>query len=202
MCKNIIFDIGNVLLQFNPKEYLKSKMKEDKVHGVHKEIFQSEEWAMLDRGTILEDEAIKVISNRSTENGELIKVAFENWYDILKPIEESIEILKKLKETGYNVYYLSNFHLKAFEHVTNKYDFFEIFDGGVVSYEEKLIKPEKEIYNKIIERYNLSANESIFIDDMEENIDKACEVGLKTILFKNSKQLIENLSEYGVNLEI
>ena len=198
MCKNIIFDIGNVLLDFNPKEYLKSKMKEDKVDYVHKEIFESEEWIMLDRGTILEEEAIKIITSRSNGNEELIKIAFEKWYDILNPIEKTVDILKNLKESGYKVYYLSNFHLKAFEHVTSKYNFFNIFDGGVVSYEEKIIKPEKEIYNKIIEKYKLNVNESIFIDDMECNINKAKEVGFKTILFKNPEELMVSLKEYGV----
>ncbi|MBU3103220.1 HAD family hydrolase [Clostridium gasigenes] len=198
MCRNIIFDIGNVLLDFNPKEYLKSKMKEDKVDYVHKEIFESEEWIMLDRGTILEEEAIKIITSRSNGNEELIKIAFEKWYDILNPIEKTVDILKNLKESGYKVYYLSNFHLKAFEHVTSKYNFFNIFDGGVVSYEEKIIKPEKEIYNKIIEKYKLNVNESIFIDDMECNINKAREVGFKTILFKNPEELMVSLKEYGV----
>lgn len=200
MFKNIIFDIGNVLLDFNPKEYLKLKLKEDKIIQVYEEIFKSKEWLMLDRGTILEEEAIDIIANRSNENAELIKLSFENWYDILRPIDKNISVLRKLKESGYKVYYLSNFHLKAFENVTSKYDFFNIFDGGVVSYEEKLIKPEIEIYNKIIEKYNLNANESIFIDDMEENIEKAKEVGFNTILFKKEEELIVSLQNYGINL--
>lgn len=200
MFKNIIFDIGNVLLDFNPKEYLKLKLKEDKIIEVYEEIFKSKEWLMLDRGTILEEEAIDIIANRSNENAELIKLSFENWYDILRPIDKNISVLRKLKESGYKVYYLSNFHLKAFENVTSKYDFFNIFDGGVVSYEEKLIKPEIEIYNKIIEKYNLNANESIFIDDMEENIEKAKEVGFNTILFKKEEELIVSLQNYGINL--
>lgn len=200
MFKNIIFDIGNVLLEFNPKEYLKSKIEEDKVEDVLKEIFQSEEWIMLDRGTILEEEAIKVITSRSNGNEELIKLAFENWYDILNPIEKTIEILRSLKKAGYKVYYLSNFHLMAFEHVTSKYDFFNEFDGGVVSYKEKLVKPEVEIYNKIIEKYSLNSNETIFIDDMEVNINKAKEVGVKTILFKSPEELLVDLLEHGVEL--
>lgn len=200
MFKNIIFDIGNVLLEFSPKEYLKSKIKEDKVEEVFKEIFQSEEWDMLDRGTISEEEAIKVISNRSNGNAELIKLAFENWYDILNPIEKTIEILKNLKKAGYKVYYLSNFHLIAFEHVTSKHDFFNVFDGGVVSYEEKYIKPEVEIYNKIIDKYSLKTNESIFIDDLEANINKAKEAGIETILFKSPEELLISLVNRGVNL--
>ncbi|GAB6167837.1 HAD family phosphatase [Clostridium carnis] len=196
--KNIVFDIGNVLLNFNPREYLKGKIKEEKVEEVYKEVFQSEEWVMLDRGIIEEKDAIEVLINRSRENKDNIKIAFENWYDILTPIEKTVEILKKLKEEGYNLYYLSNFHLLAFEHVINKYEFFSIFYGGIVSYRENLIKPEKEMYEKILENYNIKANESIFIDDVKENIDGAKDIGFNTILFTSPDKLIEELKKYNI----
>lgn len=126
MYKNIIFDIGNVLLDFKPEEYLRTKIKEaDKVLEVYKEVFQSEEWVMLDRGTLTEKEAISILINRS-ENGDFIKLVFENWYDLLTPIEDSIEILKELKNAKYKVYFLSNFQLLAFENVTKRYDFFKL----------------------------------------------------------------------------
>ncbi|WP_459836422.1 HAD family hydrolase [Clostridium carnis] len=198
MMKNIVFDIGNVLLNFNPREYLKGKIKEEKVEEVYKEVFQSEEWVMLDRGIIEEKDAIEVLINRSRENKDNIKIAFENWYDILTPIEKTVEILKKLKEEGYNLYYLSNFHLLAFEHVINKYEFFSIFYGGIVSYRENLIKPEKEMYEKILENYNIKANESIFIDDVKENIDGAKDIGFNTILFTSPDKLIEELKKYNI----
>lgn len=200
MCKNIIFDIGNVLLDFKPQIYLKQKIGEDKVEEVLKEVFKSEEWLMLDRGTILEEDAIELITSRSNGNGELVKLAFDNWYDILKPIYSTVDILRKLKAAGYKVYYLSNFHLKAFEYVTKEYEFFNIFDGGVVSYEEKLMKPEKEIYIKIIDKYNLDSEETIFVDDMLENVIKASEVNMKTVLFESPENLLEVLVSYGINL--
>lgn len=90
----------------------------------------------------------------------IILSAFDNWYELLKPIEVSINVLKQLKENGYKPYYLSNFHLKAFEYVTKKYEFFKLFDGGVVSYKEKLLKPEVEIYNTLINRYGLKKRRS------------------------------------------
>lgn len=199
MYKNIIFDLGNVLLDFRPEEYLKTKIEEvDKVSEVHKELFQSEEWVMLDRGTLTEEEAKSIIIKNSNKNGHLIKLAFENWYELLTPIEESVKVLKELKDEKYKVYFLSNFHLLAFEYVTKKYDFFNLFDGGIVSYKEKLIKPEDGIYKRIIEEYQIKPEESIFIDDSQGNIEGARKLNFETILFKNSKDLREKLKTYNV----
>lgn len=200
MIKNIIFDIGNVLLNFEPKVYVKSKISEDKVEEIYESIFKSEEWPMLDRGTITEEDAKANIINRKIENEEFINAVFENWYDMLLPIESSIEVLKKLKKNGYKVFYLSNFHLTAFKYVIKKHDFFELFDGGVVSYEENLIKPEKEIYEKIIHKYELQLNETVFIDDMKENVLAAMEQGLKGIILENPKDLIAQLEKLDVLL--
>lgn len=199
--KNIIFDLGNVLLNFKPEEYLKAKLKEnDKVSEIHKEIFQSQEWVMLDRGTITEEEAKNILIKNSSKNGNLIKLAFENWYELLTPIEASVKVLKGLKNANYNVYFLSNFHLLAFEYVTKKYDFFNLFDGGIVSYKEKLIKPEEGIYKRIIEEYQIKPEESIFIDDVQVNVEGARKLNFETILFKNSKDLRERLRSNNINL--
>ena len=200
MYKNIIFDLGNVLLDFNPRGYLKSKISDDKLEDVFKAIFSSEEWVMLDRGTITEKEAINNIINRNSTYINEINLAFDNWYDLLKPIEETVEILMSLKENGYKIYYLSNFHELAFGEVTKKNKFFELFDGGVVSYAEKLIKPEEEIYKLILERYKLNPNESIFVDDMEANVEGANKVGIKTILFKGPKELKEELNNLKIKI--
>lgn len=200
MYKNIIFDIGNVLLDFKPEEYLRTKIKEaDKVLEVFKEVFQSEEWLMLDRGTLTEKEAISILINRS-ENGDLIKLAFENWYDLMTPIEESVQILKELKNAKYKVYFLSNFQLLAYENVTKRYDFFKLFDGGIVSCKEKLLKPEENIYKKIIEKYQLKPEESVFIDDVQANLEGAEKLNFGTILFESSTDLREKLKSFNINM--
>ena len=200
MIKNVIFDLGNVLLNFEPKEYVKSKVIEEKNEEVYESIFKSEEWPMLDRGTITEEDAKNNIISRKVENKEYINSVFENWYDILTPIESSVEVLKKLKERGYRVFYLSNFHLAAFEYVTKKHDFFGLFDGGVVSYKEKLLKPEKEIYEKILYEYNLEPNETVFIDDMEVNVKAAVNYGMKGIILKNPIALKGELENLDINI--
>lgn len=200
MIKNVIFDIGNVLLSFDPKEYVRSKVIEEKVEEIYESIFQSEEWPMLDRGTITEEAAKANIINRKIENEEFINLVFQDWYDILSPIESSVEILKKLKEKGYKVFYLSNFHLAAFKYVTKKHYFFELFDGGVVSYKEKLLKPEKEIYEKTLGRYGLEPNETIFIDDTKENVIEAMKQGINGIILENPKDLKIELEKFHVSI--
>jgi len=200
MVKNIIFDIGNVLLNYKPEEYLKLKIIEsDKILEVHKEMFESKEWLMLDRGMITEEEAKDIIIKRSSENGHLIKIAFENWYELFTPIEDSVNILNELKNADYKVYFLSNFHLSAFENVIKRYNFFKIFDGGVVSYKEQQLKPEEGLYNRLLEKYQIKPEESIFIDDTKANIEVAKKLNFNTIPFKSSKDLREKLRTYNIN---
>lgn len=199
MYKNIIFDLGNVLLSFNPKEYLKGKLEKNRIERVFKEIFLSEEWVKLDEGTITEIEAIEAISLRNEDYREDIKIAFENWYDILIPISESVELLKDLKKKGYKLYYLTNFHDIAFKKVKEKYDFFNLFDGGVVSSEDKLIKPDERIYKAILNRYNLLPEQSIFIDDTKINVEAAKEANIEGLVFENANKLKEDLKSLGLD---
>ncbi|MBZ9688619.1 HAD family phosphatase [Clostridium estertheticum] len=184
MLKNIIFDIGNVLLEFKPLDYLKRTFNDDNIEKLlYKEIFQSEEWLHLDRGTLTQEEAVKIISLRNPNNEIHIKKCMDNWIEILTPIEGTVKTLSQLKEKGYNLYLLSNFHSLAFETICTKYDFFKHFDGGIISYKENLLKPEAEIYTKLLETYKLNADECLFIDDTLVNIEAADKLGIKTIHF-------------------
>lgn len=199
MIKNIIFDLGNVLLNFDPIMYVNTKISDrEKAQQVYEVVFTGEEWPMLDRGVITEEEAINRMCGRSTENGELIRSVMYNWYQLLTPIEDNVKVLKKLKHKGYRLYVLSNFHLSAYENVTNRYGFFKYFDGGIISCKEKLLKPEEGIYKRLIKKYNINPEESIFIDDMERNIESAARLGFKTIHYKDSENLIVSLIEYNV----
>lgn len=196
MIENIIFDLGNVLLNFKPLEYLYSKIPEKRMAlQIYEEIFKSEEWLMLDRGVITAEEAVNVICDRNIALSQLIKYVMNNWYQMLTPIEDVVDILKELKDEGSKIYFLSNFHLLAYEDVYKRYEFFKYFDGGILSYKEKLMKPEEDIYTKLIKTYGISPKKSIFIDDTKENIEGAIRLGFKTILFTNSIDLRERLIE-------
>jgi putative hydrolase of the HAD superfamily len=197
MVKNIIFDIGNVLLQFKPLDYLKMVFNDDKIETlVYKEVFQSKEWIHLDRGTLTQDEAVKAISQRNPNYEVHIKKCMDNWIDILTPIEGTVQMVKELKQKGFKLYLLSNFHSLAFENIYSKYDFFRYFDGGVISYKENLIKPETEIYNRLLDTYDLNAKECLFIDDTLANTEAADRLGMNTIHFNNYETLEDDLHKF------
>jgi HAD superfamily hydrolase (TIGR01509 family) len=192
--KNIVFDLGNVLFRFDPKEILDDLFEEELIKKkIIKDVFKTKIWADLDRGTISYNDACRIWLNNNPDLKSELMLLLENWHKYLTPIEENISFLYRLKSKGKNLYVLSNFHEHAFNYIRTHYSFFELFDGMVISYQVKLLKPEKEIYNLLIENYNLIPEQTIFIDDSLENVKAAEEVGIKGILYLNSEELYKQL---------
>ena len=198
MIKNIVFDLGNVLLTFKPMEYLKSKLNDDKLaEKIYNIIFRSDEWIMLDNGVIKTEEATENFCMRMRDKEDTIKDVMNDWHNLLIPIDENIQILNDLKDKGYKIYILSNFHDIAFDNVYKKYDFFKDVDGIVISAKIKCIKPEKEMFESLINAYKIKYEESIFIDDVKENVDMASSLGMDTIHLEDYKKLKEKLNLKG-----
>ncbi|MDA3811753.1 MAG: HAD family phosphatase, partial [Spirochaetaceae bacterium] len=173
MIRNIIFDLGNVLMDFQPMDYLNSKgLNQVEIDFLYREIFLSNEWVELDRGTITREEALKTFCIRNPEESELIR-SHSDFENILTPLSDNVQILKELKDKGYKLYYLTNYHDDLFEYSFNKFEFFKIFDGGVVSAHVKLIKPDIRIFQKILDKYFLKTEETLFIDDLKANVHTA-----------------------------
>lgn len=195
MIKNVVFDIGNVLIKFRPLEFLKGKYKDKKlIQELYKLIFKSDEWIMLDRGTITEEDAVDNFCKRSPQNQVYIKEVIRDWHAMHIPIEGTVEILKMLKKSGYRIYLLSNYHKKAFKIVQDRFEFLKRVDGKIISSEVKLLKSEEEIYKLLLKTYNLKPEETIFIDDTLVNIEMARELDIKGICFKNSGTLYKELN--------
>lgn len=199
MIKNIIFDLGNVLINFKPLDYVHTKIADcQRADEVYQSIFISPKWLMLDRGIVTEKEAINAICERNPEQSKLIRLVMTNWYLMLTPIDDVMDLVKEIKENGYKIYFLSNYQLLAYEHVRKVYSVFNYFDGGVFSFEEKFLKPEPAIYEKLIQIYEIEPHESIFIDDTKDNVESATAIGFNAILFTNSIKLREELIKYNV----
>lgn len=187
--------MGNVLVNFHPQNFLEKRVAIEKRDKIRECIFQSQEWQKLDRGTITEEEALRAFIQKLPEEKSLLEEIFPKYLtDCLSPNEENIHSLYLLKQKGYQLYILSNFHKRLFEKIEKEWEMFSLFDGGVVSCYCHLLKPEREIYKTLLEKYSLQAQESIFIDDVFENVEAAKSFGMKGIHLPKQKELQEKIA--------
>ncbi len=194
MVKNIIFDLGNVLLSFRPSEYFTKNNYPEAIKAVIlSDIFGSEEWLMIDNGEISTEDAIDAIAKKSSLNKEEIDHIFNLRTDLMFPLDQNVRLLPALKKRGFRLYYLSNFPLDIFDEVKNGYYFFRHFEGGLISAEAGCSKPENRIYKILLEKYSLVPEECLFIDDTEKNIRAAEALGLKGLFTNGSLEISKEI---------
>ncbi|MFX0075074.1 MAG: HAD family hydrolase [Candidatus Hermodarchaeota archaeon] len=199
MIKNIIFDLGNVLLKFQPSEFLlRFSNDTEYINQFIAKIFHSSIWVELDRGTISLENAEKTFVSKYPNEEVFLRRFFEHWMEMLTPIEENVKILKDLRNLGFKTFILSNFIKETYIYIDQKYDIFQFFDGQIISGFEKAIKPEKGIYQKLLDRYHLIPEESIFIDDVLFFLKPAKKIGINIIWNKPETDLREELKRFGV----
>ncbi len=190
MIKNVIFDLGNVLISFRPAEYLDTKgYSEEKKATILKDIFHAREWLMLDNGDISLSEAIDSINERSLLTKEEIAHIFNLRTDLMVPLDQNVALLPELKKRGYRLYYLSNFPVDIFQEIESGYYFFNYFDGGVISAEVRFSKPQNRIYEILLEKYSIRSEESLFIDDLEINVSAAIKIGMEGLVTHGSHEI-------------
>ena len=190
MLKNIIFDLGNVLISFKPSEYLdKHKYPVIIKSTILSDIFQSSEWLKLDKGEITTSEAIDSIASQSSLKKEEVAHVFNLRTDVMFPIDPNVKLLPGLKKRGFMLYYLSNFPMDIFEEISTGYYFFKHFDGGLISAEAKFSKPESRFYEILLERYSLIPQECLFIDDLEMNVRAAEALGMTGLVTHGSLEI-------------
>lgn len=201
MIKNIIFDLGNVLLKFQPSEFL-LRFTEDVeyIDLFVPKIFRSSIWMELDRGTISIEDAKNKFVSQYPEEEEFLTLFFSHWMEMLTPIDKNIEILKEIRALGYKTFILSNYIKEAYTFIEKKYEIFTLFDGQIISGFEKTIKPEKAIYSKLLNRYHLIPEESLFIDDVLFYLKPARKLGMNTIWNKPETDLREELRKFDILL--
>lgn len=188
MYKSIIFDIGGVMIDFDPKGYLVDRLcsakTEETVYGL---TFGSEEWKKLDAGLISRFEGNHIMLEKARAAGCEFEVqgVLDDWTHILRPRHKMQELVRRLKNHGYCVYYLTNMPQDIFELLEQR-GTFERFDGGVASCEVHINKPDPRIYKALLDKYQLKAGESVFIDDRLENVQAAFRLGFAGIQMKDS----------------
>lgn len=199
MIKTIIFDIGNVLTGFCLVEFIRSKgYDKEMTERIVNATLRTPVWNELDRGVWSDDQIIEgfVANDPAIEND--LRKTFANVQGMLLRYDYAIPWIKELKSKDYQVLYLSNFNHPAHTQCLDALDFLPHMDGGILSYQDLVIKPEPAIYELLLSRYNLIPEECVFLDDLQANVDAAAKFGIHTILFTNQADAIKALKKLGV----
>jgi epoxide hydrolase-like predicted phosphatase len=200
MITTVIFDIGNVLVEFSwRKHYELMGFDEAMIERLAKATVRNPGWNEYDRGVLSEEETIQGFVDSDPEIEDDIRRALKNIRTMIKRCDYAIPWIQDLKKKGYRCLYLSNFSHKAETECAEALDFIPYMDGGILSYRDKVIKPQPEIYDLLIERYQLVPEECVFLDDTLPNVEAARKAGMHAIHFKNREQALEELKALGVN---
>ena len=190
--RNIIFDFGNVIADWNPREIVR-KFSQDKSERELIGAAVFDHWAVLDAGDVPYDEySAGVLDKLPTQLHEKTKSLLDTWHQHIPYVEGMQALIPKLKEKGYQLYLLSNAPAVMKDHLTT-FDVMTYFDGAVISGDIQMIKPHKKIYEYILKKYNLDPAQSLFIDDLPHNVAAARECGIESILFTGDAKEIEKL---------
>ncbi|MGZ9226596.1 MAG: HAD family hydrolase [Anaerolineales bacterium] len=195
----VIFDFGNVLLEWNPRHvYRRYFQNEDAMEQFLAEVNFMDWNAQQDKGRTFA-QGVAELSRQFPHYSELIQAYHDNWEDSIGEFfAGTVEIMKRLKAKGYSLYGLSNWSAETFPLAREKYDFFNLLDDIVISGEVGMIKPDPEIFEHLLQRISRKADECLFIDDAPANVEQAQKMGFTTIQFQSPEQLEDELRKRHV----
>lgn len=203
--KNILFDMGNVLVTYNPEWVIRRYTEDEElIREVKNIVFNSQEWFLLDAGLIEEEKAERNWMERlsSDKARELAHLSFQNWHLYnMKTIPGTAEIICALKENGKEIYLLSNASLRLLSIYKEVIPAVECFSGIFYSAAHKCVKPQDIIYERFLKEYSLNPADCFFIDDWEENISAAKAVGISGAVMK-SRTAKETAEILGLNIGV
>lgn len=189
MIKNIVFDIGNVLLDYCWQDHIRRfGFHEADVERIGSAMMRSPVWNELDRGVWTNEELLSGFIQNDPELEPQIRLVFSDLSTLVRERSGSVPWIRDLKKAGYMVYYLSNYSDRVKREAADQLHFLPETDGGIMSYEVKLIKPDPAIYEALFEKYGLNPEESVFLDDSEKNIAAARKLRMHGILVTSQEQ--------------
>lgn len=203
MIHNVIFDMGGVLIRWDPQA-LVSRMGLPLEDGqlLVKELFTSPYWVMLDRGVVTEQQVVEAVKIYLPErlHAPLEELVTGWWKRPLFPVEGMAELVRELHDKGYHIYLLSNANL-ALRQYFGRIPGSRFFEALLVSAEEKLVKPEHEIYETLFERFGLDRQECFFIDDSPANVEASIHLGMQAVRFNGSlDRLRSDMAAAGIDV--
>ena len=202
MIKNILFDMGNVLIHFDRKVFLdRLDISEADKQLLLREVFLSVEWVQMDRGTLREETAEPLMCKRLPEHlHSAVHELVSRWDKPMLPIAGMAELVEELKEKGYGIYLLSNASYRQHDYWPRG-EASRFFDGTLISADEKVVKPQPEIYLLLCQKFRLRPEECFFIDDATLNVEAAFLCGMQSAVFHgDAAEIRRKLSEAGVRV--
>ena len=204
MIRNIVFDMGNVLLRFDPKLFMERVGVEEPEDQrlIQKELFRSLEWVQMDRGTMTEAETLERVKTRVPERlHPALEELVLRWERPILAIPGMAEFVRDCRRAGYGIYLLSNASRRLHEY-WKSIPGHEYFDGEFVSADHLLVKPQQQIYRKFCETFGLDPRECLFIDDLPLNIEGAITAGWQGIVFHDAEDLRKKAYAAGVRVPV
>ncbi len=192
--KNIVFDVGDVLVDFRYEDFMRDLgFEEDVVSFLAENMVLTEFWHELDLGVRTNAEAVETFTNKFPQYKDEIIKFWDNVEDIVKEYDYAPGLVQMLKDKGYRVYILSNYPIETAEMHWPKFNFLPLTDGHIISGYEKVTKPDEPIYRLLESRFGIKLNECVFIDDRQVNVDAGNSYGMQAILFKGYDDLMKEL---------
>ena len=193
---NLIFDIGNVICEWNPQALIERLFESQAQRlEVMSSVIQHSDWVELDRGVLDVEQALANAGARCSLEREALSRLYRETPVSLTPHPSVVRAIRDLKSRGYPLFILSNMQRHTWDWLYPRYDFWKLFDGIVVSCEIRMVKPEQQIFEYIIDRYRLVPAQTLFLDDMEVNVAAAARCGIQGILVTDITSAVSEL--YG-----
>ena len=197
MIKNVVLDLGNVMVRFYPDLYIAQFVeRKGEIEYFKRITFAGPEWLAGDRGEMSREEIIEAICKKYPADAEMIHTVMDNCDETLRASKKNTALVKKLHEAGIGVYYLSNMSDRSFAYINETHEFPRYMDGGIVSYRHGLLKPDPAIFEKFLSVYGKNAEECVFVDDTPVNAESAAALGFHTVILKNIDDLTDELAKF------
>ncbi len=203
MIKNIVFDMGNVIIRFDPELFMvRLGLAEEDRKLLKRELFVSLEWSRMDRGSLTDEEAAEIVCRRVPERlHDAVRRLVGMWDRPILPVEGMYELVEELRGMGYGIYLLSNASFRQHDYWP-RVPASKFFDGTLISADVKLVKPQPEIYRFLCDKFSLVPEECVFIDDSTSNAEGAYFCGINALVFHgDAHEMRLKLNELGVKVK-
>lgn len=196
---NLVFDLGGVVVRWDPEAILAGVFDDETSKAKARQgVFEHPDWLELDRGTLGREQAIERAAQRTGLPTSDIKRLLHAVPPSLVVFPDTVALLHRLKAKGYPLYCLSNMHFASIEYLEREHSFWDVFRGRVISCRLNLCKPEAGIYEHLLRTFDLAPAQTLFLDDVQKNLDAAAKLGIQTLKFENAAQCERELRARGL----